>query len=116
MRFLLDEHLSRRVAQGLRQRQTDAVGLTESSYRHLLGKPDEEILEAAAAEGRAVVTHDVADFTDLHRDWILTNRRHAGIVLVSGRFRVGSGELVKALQKLAQSREGLDEQIVWLQP
>lgn len=117
MRYLLDEHLSHKVAEGLRRRKVDAAGLTEVSYRHLRGEPDQVVLEAAAADGRAIVTFDVGGFVDLHRSWILSGQHHAGIVLVP-RPRLRStdiGGLVKALQNLANTHKVIDDQLLWLQ-
>lgn len=119
LRFLLDEHLSRRVAQGLRKRQVDAAAVTEPDYVHLRRATDEEILESAAAEPRAVVTYDRGDFTDLHRTSVLTGRRHAGIVLIPQHPNMqpsNIGALVKALEELARSGRSIAEQLVWLEP
>jgi len=79
-RLLLDEMLGPRIASGLRGRGVDARAVAED--RELLSLPDELVLIAAAAEGRALVTLNVADFVGLHRAWHAAGRSHAGILLV----------------------------------
>ena len=61
IRFLLDEHVSNAVAQGLRRRE---VELLTSSEAGLLGQPDEAYLIRSQRDGLVVVTHD-SDFLAL---------------------------------------------------
>ncbi|MBI3966692.1 MAG: DUF5615 family PIN-like protein [Chloroflexi bacterium] len=64
--FLLDEDLSFRVAEGLRQRGVDAVSVHEigRANRRI---PDEEQLTYATTQGRAIVTYNRADFFGARR-------------------------------------------------
>jgi hypothetical protein len=71
IRFQLDEHVAKAVAQALRRRGVDVVTADEAG---LLTAPDVAVLDRARASGRVLVTHD-ADFLRLHAE----GRAHAGI-------------------------------------
>lgn len=72
VRFYADEHVSRAVVNGLRQRGVDVLTVSEAG---LLGKSDEDQLAFARREGRVLYTQD-ADFLRLHS----SGTDHAGIV------------------------------------
>lgn len=61
IRFLLDEHYPGWVADALTSDGIDTVTLTEHRPE-LRGRDDGQVLQAAAAEGRIVVTEDVTTF------------------------------------------------------
>lgn len=79
-RLLLDEHISPDVAEQLRARGIDAVAVSDRP--ELRGRADGDVLGAAAAEDRAVVTRNLRDFLPLDSQWASQGRRHAGIVCV----------------------------------
>ncbi|CAN5572837.1 hypothetical protein BH23CHL8_BH23CHL8_01810 [soil metagenome] len=119
MRLLLDEHYSTEIAESLRRRGHDVVGVAER--RELRSRRDIEILTIAAAEGRVVVTEDVRDFAMLGSRRLPTKRPHRGILLVSQRAfprsRAGFGLLVRALHTFLAAHAGDDElvgEIAWL--
>ena len=68
--FLLDEHVSRAVAQALRRREIDVLTAGEAG---LLGAPDADYLARSRDTGRVLVTHD-SDLLRLHQE-----QEHAGI-------------------------------------
>ncbi len=68
LRFLLDEDISQRVAEGLRARGIDAVSVQEIG-RGGQGVPDEERLAYATEQGRALVTYNRDDFQVLDAKW-----------------------------------------------
>ena len=72
LKFYLDEHVPRAVAEGLRRRGIDVLRAQEAG---MLEAADEEHLALALREGRVVVTQD-ADLLRLHA----AGRAHAGIV------------------------------------
>lgn len=72
VRFHLDEHISARVAAGIRRRQIDVTTAAEAS---LIGAPDAAHLKFALAAGRVLATHD-GGFLRLHAKGV----PHAGIV------------------------------------
>jgi hypothetical protein len=108
VKLLLDEMYPVRLARALRERGTDAEGVDERSP--LRGLSDEELLVAAAREGRALVSENVADFMRLYGEWGAAGRRHAGIVIVlSARFSrtpAGHEVLVDSLVGLCAQRSG----------
>ncbi len=82
VRFQLDEHVARAVAQALRRRGIEVVTAVEAG---LVGAPDAEHLSRAHAEGRVFVTHD-RDFLRLHQH----GQQHSGIAYCrQGRRTVG---------------------------
>ncbi|HLF04995.1 MAG TPA: DUF5615 family PIN-like protein [Dehalococcoidia bacterium] len=79
VRVYLDENIDLQVAEALQARGYDAThAFTEGNRRF----PDEDHLLYAAAQGRALVTHNFADYARLHLNFIQRGERHAGIILV----------------------------------
>lgn len=99
MRLLLDAHVSgRRVGGALRVHGHDVRSLDEE--RQLEGLPDEEALALAAAEQRILVTHNVADFPAILREWAEASRSHAGVILVYGIDHHEFDLVARGLQRL----------------
>ena len=100
VRFLLDEHISPRVAPGLKRVGIDAVTAIEAG---LGGADDEALLANAWALGRVVVTYNTADFAPLLAARNAGGAQGPGVVFVSSKTlppdRVGA--LVKSLAALA---------------
>jgi hypothetical protein len=121
VKLLLDEHFSPRVAAALRRRSHDVVAVAERD--DLRRQPDVSILASAGAEGRVVVTEDVADFLTLGARRLPDRRPHRGVVLVPRhafpRHRSGIGQIVRALEALLVLRPGDDDliaSVVWIKP
>lgn len=93
IRVYLDENVNIHVTDVLRQRGYDATHALMEGNVHL---PDEQHLRFATAQGRAVVTHNFADFTRLHTEFIQRHEQHEGIILVPLR---PLAELVSRLSK-----------------
>ena len=55
IRYLIDEHVAKAVATGLRKRGIDVLTIAESG---LLGAEDEDLLAFAEEEDRVMVTQD----------------------------------------------------------
>lgn len=75
------------------------------------------------AEGRAIVTENVADFVELHRASVITGRDHFGLIFTSPRqfprTTRAIGRLVRALDALLdvrRSADALSSQTWWLEP
>jgi predicted nuclease of predicted toxin-antitoxin system len=121
MRLLLDEHFAPEIAASLCERGHDVVAVTErDDLRHL---PDEEILLAARAEGRSVVTEDAKDFMPIVALRAFGREQHPGVVFVSPRSfprrRDGFGRLIRALDALHVAHPGEDDlagDVIWLRP
>lgn len=111
IRLYLDEDVHKRVAATLRLRNFDVISA------HELGKwalSDEEQLEYAVQEGRAIFSYNSPDYLRLHIEWLEQNREHYGII-VSNQITIG--ETVRRLLSLL-NRVTADEmvnQLLWLQ-
>jgi hypothetical protein len=111
--FYLDENLSPRIAEILRARGVDAISAHEVGNTHI---EDQTQLRYAAREGRAIVTCDIVDFTELAGEFIAANLRHAGIVLVAPTFRTDEfSGMADALEQVARAYPGgLADTVVYL--
>jgi predicted nuclease of predicted toxin-antitoxin system len=79
VRLLLDEMIPPQIARGLREARYDAQAI-KWDRDDLLGISDVELIRTMAAEGRATVTNDIADFQAIH-DYLLTSgEEHAGMI------------------------------------
>ena len=101
--FFTDEDVYSAVANALRRQGIDALSTPEAGRR---GQSDESQLAWATAEGRVLVTFNVAHFAALHTTWLRNGRHHAGVVVSSQR---PVGVLVHGLLHLA--RELDDEEM-----
>ena len=120
MKLLLDEHFSPEIARQLRERGHDVVAARERAELH--GLSDRDLLAVASGEDRAVVTENVADFVELHRQSVVGGERHAGLVFTSPRqfprSRRAIGRLVRALETLLSASpetDALRDQVRWLE-
>ncbi len=106
MRLLLDEMFTYTVAEQLRARGHDVVAVTER--RDLERLPDPELVAAAQAEQRAIVTNNVDDFLALLGAYTEQGIGHYGLILTSDqrfpRSRQGFGRLVLALDAFLRSQ------------
>lgn len=103
--LLLDEMLTGAIAKQLRARDIDALAVVEDA--ELIATPDDELLAHAAAQGRVLVTANVADFATIATDWRAARRQHAGLVYVTSRAfpqdRSFVGAIVSSLLALHDS-------------
>ncbi len=108
MKLYLDEDLSPRIAERLRQRGIDAVSAFEAGH---VQRSDREQLLYAAQEGRGLVTRNVRHFVLLAQEAIRRQEPHAGIILCPSSIRgFEIGTIVEALIRLAKRfPEGLGE-------
>jgi hypothetical protein len=83
MRLLLDAHVSGpNVGRRLQKRGHDVRALDQEPA--LEGLDDDDVLALAATEQRILVTHNVADFPRILREWAAAQHAHAGVILVYG--------------------------------
>lgn len=115
MRLLLDEQISGKVAERLRDRGHDVIATTADPS--LRGLSDPDLFEVAQQHGRAVVTYNRADFEAIVRDYVESNREHHGLVIVHPtRFPSWEfGRLSTALDALLRGPELGRGFLVWLQ-
>jgi predicted nuclease of predicted toxin-antitoxin system len=114
----LDHHYSPLIATRLREAGHDAVAAQDRGWGR---EEDEALLVICAAEGRTLLTNDVADFTTIYRRWAGEGRSHSGLVFTSDasmpRSRNTIGRFVEALEDLFLSHpteDGLRDQIQWI--
>ncbi len=97
--FFTDEDVYAAVSAALRRAGYDALSSVES---HRLGHSDESQLAWSADSGRVLITFNTAHFSSLHRQWLRTNRHHAGVI-VSRQNSVR--DVVRRLLHLARTLE-----------
>ena len=109
-RLLLDEDIPLLLAQTLRARGLDAVHVVEQG---LAGSRDVSVFEAALAERRTVLTHNVADFMEIVGSISSAGREHCGLLLAE---QVEFRDLLARVARLLAERdaESLANAVVWL--
>lgn len=91
-----DEDSSRHsLARELRFRGADVITAMEVG---MVGRTDEQQLEWAAANSRAIYSFNRGDFYRLHTAWVRENRPHTGIIL--SRQDLSVGEQMRRLLRL----------------
>lgn len=116
MKLLLDEQISGKVAERLRDRGHDVIAVTDEP--DLRGMRDPDLFEAAQEQGRALVTYNRPDFEPIVREYARLNRSHRGLVIVHP-VRLPSWEFTRiaaALEKLLAAPDLGESFVVWLQP
>lgn len=107
MRLLLDEMIGPRVAEQLRARDVDTVGVVERTELRAL--PDDALLEHAREERRILVTRNISDFARLDQRWKAESRGHAGLVMITEKAFPQNRNLVGALvEALAAAHRGAE--------
>ena len=104
------------VAEQLRARGHDVVSVHDPAHRRLEGAPDEEVLATAVAEGRTVVTENVADYRRLESEAFARGEQLPGLVFTTNRrFPRGDpatlGRLVLSLDALLREQPTLSTAI-----
>jgi len=107
LKLLLDAMFKLEIARQLRQRGHDVIAATER--RDLADLLDPELLAAAQAEERAVVSNDVRGFVRLDRVYRQQGRSHYGVILTSDRHfdrntERSIGQLVLALDAFLRTQ------------
>ncbi len=114
MKLLLDEMYSPSLAQALRAADVDAWIVIELGFA---GSSDPEVFAAAIADGRTLLTENVADFTRISADHLGTGHHHPGVLIaLSSRFSrraAGIGPLLIAIRDVADQQ--LTDRLVYLQ-
>lgn len=117
MKLLLDEMLSARIAEQLRDHGHDVRAIDENPERRGLSDPD--VFAHAQGEDRAIVTYNREDFLALDREYASRQREHHGIVILHPRrFPQGEqsvGALVRSLSSLIAQGSPYPSFIHWLQ-
>jgi hypothetical protein len=117
VKLLLDEMWPPEIAVQLRHRGLDVAAVAERA--ELRGQPDEAIFAVAQAEGRVLVTENVADFRPLATARFQRGHGHAGLVFTSDRRFPRHdprtvGRLVNALAELLSRSSDVQIGETWL--
>jgi hypothetical protein len=108
MRLLLDATLST-VSVGRRLAElghdVGALGLEPA----LDTLSDEEVLELATKDGSILVTMNAADYPPVLREWALSRRSHAGVILLHGIRPADLEMVVEAVAATLEQRPAQDE-------
>jgi predicted nuclease of predicted toxin-antitoxin system len=78
LRLYLDRHIISRLAMDLRSKGYDVL-TTEEARKDTA--TDEEQLDFATSENRAILTFNIRDFAPLHADRQAAGRSHGGIIV-----------------------------------
>lgn len=118
MKVLLDEQLSGQIARLLRERGMDAQAVAERA--DLPQAPDDEVMETASREDRAIVTNNIKDFRPLAAERIADGRGHPGLILLAAthsRSRDAIGALADAIETLMSAHpDGIAGAEHWISP
>lgn len=114
IRLYLDHHIWPRLVSDLRNHGFDALATSEVGFERAL---DEDQLAFAATHGRAILTYNIADFAELHRQWVAEQRPHAGIIVSrQPHARAYGGFLARVLRLLnALSAEEIANSFIHLE-
>jgi hypothetical protein len=67
----------------------------------MLGRPDEDHLRFAAAQGRALLSYNFHDYLPLARQWYENGQSHSGVILSFRQFRRAElGDAVRLVLRL----------------
>jgi predicted nuclease of predicted toxin-antitoxin system len=97
IRLYLDEDFHPDIAAALRQHSHDCQSALEA---RMLGKSDEEQLKHATAQGRCLLSFNVADFVILAQQWVMAGKAHAGIIVTQQVSRRHLGNLLQRILRL----------------
>jgi len=115
VKLLLDEQISGKVAERLRDRGHDVTAATDDSS--LRGLSDPDLFEVAQEQNRALVTYNRVDFEPIVREYAQMGREHHGLVIVHP-TRFPSWEfsrLVSAMDRLLKRPDPGRSLLLWLQ-
>jgi len=112
LKLLLDEHISRSVAHGLRRhnRATEIRTMVEWENGRFLGQDDSTCLRQAALQGLTLVTYDRRTIPPLLKTWAEEESAHGGVIFVDEKTisPADIGGLVWTLTRLAREAGNLD--------
>ena len=112
LRYLLDEHISPAVAEGV-QRKDSRIRIASVHRwrnREFTGSRDAELLSAADTERLTRVTYDLRTIPGLLRSWAELEKAHSGVIFVRRRVIAENdvGRLVLALVELWRVARKID--------
>jgi predicted nuclease of predicted toxin-antitoxin system len=113
IRLYFDHNADPGFARDLRQSGFDAVAAKELGRERVA---DEDHLQWATEQGRAVFTHDLDDFPVLAQRWTDEGQTYAGIVVCLPVERLSYGEILRRLLRLLETLTADDmvNRVEWL--
>lgn len=90
------------LVRGLRSRAIDVLTAADAG---MIRRKDEDHLGYATVQGRALYSFNIADFHEIHMEWMATGRVHGGIILAQQK-RYSIGEQIRRLVRLISSLTG----------
>lgn len=113
LRFAADENFNGHIVRGLRRRVAD-LDLVRIQDTEVFRGEDAVVLAWAAAEGRVLLTHDVASLTAEANRRLRAGEPLPGVIEVS--LRMGIGRAIEELHLLAEvgTAEDCQDQILYL--
>ena len=110
--LLLDEHISHRVAVGIRLRDKKIIirGMVEWENGSFLGQDDSVCLREALVQKLTLVTYDRRTIPPLLKNWAEEGRQHGGVIFVDEKTisQADIGGLIQSLAKLVKETRDLD--------
>ncbi len=101
VRLLVDEcSEAKLLVQKLRDAQHDVLTVSEANLRSVR---DADVFAAAIAADRILLTHNPADFIELHEERMAQNQKHPGLFLVHRKNKptdMTYDQIVKAIENL----------------
>ena len=112
LRLLLDEHISPRVAVGIRLRDKKIIirGMVEWENGSFLGQEDSACLREAVVQKLTLVTYDRRTIPPLLKNWAEEGRQHGGVIFIDEKTisQADIGGLIQSLDKLVKETRDLD--------
>jgi hypothetical protein len=112
LRLLLDEHISPRVAVGIRLRDKKIIigSMVEWESGSFLGQEDSACLREALVQKLTLVTYDRRTIPPLLKNWAEEGRQHGGVIFVEEKTisQADIGVLIQSLDKLVKETRDLD--------
>jgi hypothetical protein len=106
LKLLLDEHISPKVAHGLRRRNGALVVrfMAEWEKGEFLGRDDSACLQMATSQHLTLVSYDRRTIPLLLKAWAEEGRSHGGVIFVDEKTisPADIGQLVQALSSLRE--------------
>ena len=112
LRLLLDEHISPRVAAGIRLRDKKIIirDMVEWENGIFLGQEDSACLRKALVQKLTLVTYDRRTIPPLLKNWAEEGRQHGGVIFVDEKTiaQADIGGLIQSLDRLVKETRDLD--------
>lgn len=105
-RYFDEDSMRHALVEALRKRGVDILTALEAGT---IEESDDDQLEYAARRGRTISSFNVADFCQIHAQWLTERKSHAGIILARQR-QYSVGEQMRRLLRLVSAMTADDMQ------